>query len=119
MWELLTFYLSRNLSASVSRCQHSRIRALGNFSGKKVSAPKCEDACTLWCAVRPGNHSGHVILNMASLMGEGIEQGKSNLFLLRSVHTCVRGSRASFHKFHKGIFKFDHSRLNASQAGVS
>ena len=35
--------------------------------------------------------------------------------ILRSVHTCVRGSRSPFHKIPQGDF-IDDCRLNASQA---
>ena len=35
--------------------------------------------------------------------------------ILRSVHTCVRGSRTPFHKIPQGDF-IDECRLNASQA---
>ena len=37
--------------------------------------------------------------------------------ILRSVHTCVRGSRTPFHKIPQGDF-IDDCRLNASEAGV-
>ena len=37
--------------------------------------------------------------------------------ILRSVHTCVRGSRTPFHKISQGDF-IDDCRLNASQACV-
>ena len=37
--------------------------------------------------------------------------------ILRSVHTCLRGSRAPFHKIPRGDF-IDDCRLNASQACV-
>ena len=37
--------------------------------------------------------------------------------ILRSVHTCVRGSRTPFHKIPQGDF-IDDCRLNANQAGV-
>ena len=37
--------------------------------------------------------------------------------ILRSVHTCVRGSRTPFHKIPQGDF-IDDCRLNAGEAGV-
>ena len=37
--------------------------------------------------------------------------------ILRSVHTCVRGSRTTFHKIPQGYF-IDDCRLNATQACV-
>ena len=37
--------------------------------------------------------------------------------LIRSVHTCVRGSRTPFHKIPQGDF-IDNCRLNASQTWV-
>ena len=38
--------------------------------------------------------------------------------ILRSVHTCVRGSRTPFHKIPQGDF-IDDRRLNATQACVT